>query len=583
MHHRSRRRPSNASATTFKIPGEKKVELLLPPCPAEEQAIERCKSAYDAAKGPYTEAKAQLENLLAQLPPDFSRDAAPTKGSAKVDPALLEELDAVELTAAEKKQAVKVAKVNLGAAERALIAAKQREFVRTQSEKNVHQTRQMMTMFVEGKREAAESMEAGVEARKTEERHRKDLAALERAKRIKERAALSCATGLEDKEDGWINMWDAGKVFGEPARAPPTTWIPPPPAPQGENPALRALKQALGQNMGRVTDLLKQWDVDCDHTISIVELRNALGALRVPFDEAALLQLFNEVDLDQNGSLDFEELHKALRREAPRRAPLNQVNISLVAPKRQEPNPLGTGHERRAVAALKRALHLNLGRIATLFTDWDYDGNGLISKREMRRALAAQSIEVDRLALDTLFLSLDADNSGGIDFKELNRMLRREFVFETEVAEARLLTPAGGVRLPPAHSPQEGIGASPDGTSVRPQTVPAGVGPRMAGNSRGRGRTPGLSLSRNASGTRVPLNMQVGGASTNALSKRQSFERNLRRGDQSELRELLRKHDEGAEVRMGLIAPPGGGSINHTSSNRSMAHSKTEPMLTRKQ
>lgn len=173
------------------------------------------------------------------------------------------------------------------------------------------------------------------------------------------------------------------------------------------------------------------------------ELRNAFGALRVPIDDASLNALFNDLDADQSGTLDFDELHKALRKEPPRRVPADQICLTL--PRRKEPNVLGTGAERRALAALKRAVHVHLDRTTDLFHQMDYDGDGLISKQELKRALAAQCIEVDRVALDSLFAKLDADNSGGVDFKEMHRMLRREFTFVDELADARLVNgPASG-------------------------------------------------------------------------------------------------------------------------------------------
>jgi hypothetical protein len=71
--------------------------------------------------------------------------------------------------------------------------------------------------------------------------------------------------------------------------------------------------------------------------------------------------------------------------------------------------------------------------------DWDTNGDGVISKREMQRALGALSIPIDRAAIDALFDQLDADQSGGIDYHEFNRLLRREVTIEKDIVEARVI------------------------------------------------------------------------------------------------------------------------------------------------
>ena len=63
----------------------------------------------------------------------------------------------------------------------------------------------------------------------------------------------------------------------------------------------------------------------------------------------------------------------------------------------------------------------------------------MISKKEMKRALAAQCIQCDAFALDALFRKLDRDDSGGIEFRELNRLLRREFSILEPLIEAQVV------------------------------------------------------------------------------------------------------------------------------------------------
>ena len=77
------------------------------------------------------------------------------------------------------------------------------------------------------------------------------------------------------------------------------------------------------------------------------------------------------------------------------------------------------------VDGLRDALTANAARVMDLFRDWDVDGNGLISKKEFRKAirLLAGAIPVDDI--DALFDEWDKDKGGTIDNRELGKILRR--------------------------------------------------------------------------------------------------------------------------------------------------------------
>ena len=55
--------------------------------------------------------------------------------------------------------------------------------------------------------------------------------------------------------------------------------------------------------------------------------------------------------------------------------------------------------------------------------DRDVDGDGEVTKKEFRKAMAVLGFEVSRAVMDEVFDSFDADGGGSISFKELQRCL----------------------------------------------------------------------------------------------------------------------------------------------------------------
>ena len=205
---------------------------------------------------------------------------------------------------------------------------------------------------------------------------------------------------------------------------------------------MAALKASLARNFGKVVDLFRRWDVNCDGLVSTNEFNDAIGVLQaegggLPLEGGLLNALFRQLDADSSGSIDLRELHRALRPYNP--PPLSRGRdarddvISLELPKRRERKDdaaPGSGKDKEAIASVKQQLAVHQSRVIDLFRKWDYDLNANISADELRRALAALSIPIDARALRLLFKQMDADGSGEISFRELNQVLRRQVDFD---------------------------------------------------------------------------------------------------------------------------------------------------------
>ena len=66
-------------------------------------------------------------------------------------------------------------------------------------------------------------------------------------------------------------------------------------------------------NLTRMTDLFRQWDTDGNGTINKKEFCRAMNALGFAIPEAECNKVFETLDEDKSGSLEYKELNKMLR------------------------------------------------------------------------------------------------------------------------------------------------------------------------------------------------------------------------------------------------------------------------------
>ena len=441
-------------------------ERPLPRLPFHEQAIISSTKAAAAASALYDEVrqkKAALEQSIATA-------------AKKDQQALADELAKLEPLVNERQQVAAEAGRALTKAQDELRKERMRVFARLQALTNVELSRAYAQAHSAARAEAEADVEkvraAYIAERRKQQQARQAAASLASREKAATKYELSSAwrssvarpTVLDQqarKTLGVGRMWSTSwkgaggpELFPLAAPARRSKWVVPPAAESAasEPESLTLLKHRLALGLPRVIDTFKKWDVDSDGAVSKDELRQALCMLSVPFDEEALSLLFATMDTDGTGSIDFDELRKALRRHGAEREDPNKISLEM--PTRREPDPLGTGAERRAVAALKKALQPRLGKVSELIKEWDIDGDGQVTKRELKRALASQSIPVDRAALNALFRQLDQDNSGSIEFHEIHRTVRRTFASEADLTESYEVSHEG--RRRPGTSPAGG-------------------------------------------------------------------------------------------------------------------------------
>jgi len=320
-----------------------------------------------------------------------------------------------------------------------------------------------------------------------------------RVRRMAAKARVRPGNPFENyPQPDWRDGGAGGLQFGlPPIRTKRASWVARQSLHDEDNSPVALLKRALASNFTRVVTLFRQWDVNCDGAVSINELNDAIGALRLadgtPWGAEACQALFAALDLNGNGTIDFKELHAALRQydpppldvslEATRRAEDERPTSGDKVPTRRPPKPRGVDSE--AVAQVKQLLAVHQSRVLDVFRRWDYDTNASIDEHELRRALAALSIPIDAKALKALFRTIDTDESGAISFDELNAVLRRQVDFDNggnEFFDARTGTYTTkqtavrqtGQAKPSVTLPAIGMKTSVSVTQMAPHIVSAG-------------------------------------------------------------------------------------------------------------
>jgi len=198
------------------------------------------------------------------------------------------------------------------------------------------------------------------------------------------------------------------------------------------------LREALTANATRVSDLFRDWDHDGNGTISKREFRGAVVALGYQAPREEVDKLFDSLDEDRSGLMDYRELARVLRRGAGSDIALDkELQVGEVAFETSAKNKIGLREHARdgakarsglvaTVPALREAMQQDLVRVVDLMRALDADEDGTVTKEEFHKVLPLLGFDAEgsAQAIDELFDTLDADGGGTIDYEELHAKLR---------------------------------------------------------------------------------------------------------------------------------------------------------------
>uniref|UniRef100_A0A6B2G2W3 Calmodulin-2 B (Trinotate prediction) n=1 Tax=Myxobolus squamalis TaxID=59785 RepID=A0A6B2G2W3_MYXSQ len=127
------------------------------------------------------------------------------------------------------------------------------------------------------------------------------------------------------------------------------------------------------------------FDKDGDGTISSEELGSVMKSLGQNPSNQELCDMINEVDLDKNGIIDFDEFLTMMSRKMTK----------------------GDSHEELLMA----------------FQVFDKDGDGKITKDELKRVMTQLGENLCEEEIVEMMHEADTDGDGNVDFKEFCKMM----------------------------------------------------------------------------------------------------------------------------------------------------------------
>ena len=192
------------------------------------------------------------------------------------------------------------------------------------------------------------------------------------------------------------------------------------------------LSEMLLERMGSAIDTFQAWDTDGNNALDFDEFETALTGLGIK-SLGIIKKFWKEVDKDGSGDISYTELAAALepqhedkRADSPPLEPSHREAPSLIHGEKMRQRRHAPRKKMRSAA---EELHdafakVSLDHVMTVFRQWDANGDGTISRRELGEAMAELGLAITQTELNVLFNRVDTDNSGKIVYAELKGYLR---------------------------------------------------------------------------------------------------------------------------------------------------------------
>ena len=200
--------------------------------------------------------------------------------------------------------------------------------------------------------------------------------------------------------------------------------------------AMTEIRDRLLENLPRVIDVFRSFDKNGDGQVSKVEFRQVLPLLELPkYGNAEMDAVFECIDLDGGGSIDFKEMQKLLHREMklPAWMQVGAKGEIVVEAKNKyslrKEATVGDLHVTREATfdEVRTWLLENSGRAIDLFRQLDINGDGQIIKAEFTAALPLLGFDGSKAwVLEELFDRLDENGNGSLEYEEMHHQLRRD-------------------------------------------------------------------------------------------------------------------------------------------------------------
>ena len=212
---------------------------------------------------------------------------------------------------------------------------------------------------------------------------------------------------------------------------------------------LQSLRRELlgSETLPRVIDLFRKIDKDKSHHISRSEFQKCLPMLNLSksgvVDAEDMGELFDAIDADGSGQIEYSELHAMLRKRAPHavsgvmktgavKIEVRSKDASLQKYKIRSATDGAPPWSRKlqkeaTVEEIREHLVSGMSRVIDFFRACDENGDGKISRQEFHAAMPKLGIGASSVdTIDELYESFDLDGDGTLEYRELHTILRYE-------------------------------------------------------------------------------------------------------------------------------------------------------------
>jgi len=149
----------------------------------------------------------------------------------------------------------------------------------------------------------------------------------------------------------------------------------------------------------QVMSIFSHFDTDCSGALDRKEFRAMAATMDLHMDDKEIDNLFTVVDLDKNGTIEFEEFYDWL------------INT------KRKGNVMKSGLKKLAARA-GFVPEDNAEKILEIFNRIDTDKSGAIDPDEFRSLVREMNLKLDDTEVMALFKSIDLDGNGTLEFNE---------------------------------------------------------------------------------------------------------------------------------------------------------------------
>ena len=205
---------------------------------------------------------------------------------------------------------------------------------------------------------------------------------------------------------------------------------------------LRIFFEALSKKAPKVIAWLRTYDTNNDQKIDKREFKKACKELGLDSGLIDLGSAFDALDEDGSGVLTYKELNERLKPSTVSKNKFRSAGRAAMAVGGKRRGGAGGGglafsgelQEGVPIAPqLVAILNQNSARVIDLFRRFDKDGNGEVTRKELRAALVEFGLaDVSDEDLSSLWRELDPNGDGAVTIREMTTALRASAARATE-------------------------------------------------------------------------------------------------------------------------------------------------------